>query len=103
MNRRPPPTSATQPWPSSDALTPSSSSSGPSSERQGARPAAWLWLWFFLRKRGMAQLTKGVEGPDHLLPSVDGLAAHVLDGVDGGLGGIGDRLDHMVVDGVHGV
>src|SRR6476659_9427248 len=103
MNSCPRPTSATQPRSSSDTLTPSSSSSGPSSERQGARPAAWLWLSFFLRNRGIAQLTEGVEGPDHLLPTVDGRTPDVHHGVDGGLGGIRHGLDHMVVDGVDSV
>src|SRR3954452_6342271 len=46
----------------------------------------------------MAQLTKGVEGPDHLLPALDGLAADVHHPFDSGLGDIRDRLDDVVVD-----
>src|SRR4051794_27077461 len=92
MNRRPPPTSASQPWRSALAPASSSSSSAPSSARQGA------WFWVFLRNRDMAQLTEGVQGPDHLLPALDGLAADVHHPVDGGLGDIRDRLDDVVVD-----
>src|ERR1700742_4637281 len=107
MNRRPPPTSATQPPLSWNALAPSSSNSGPSSasstlaetasERQEAR--RWAWLWLFFRNSDIgAQLTEGVQSPEHLLPTVDGLAADIHHPVDGGLRDIGDGFDHVVVD-----
>ena len=101
MNSWPPASSTTQPRRCSEASAPSlleqraepvvgRPPARSASERQEARRSAWLWLFF--RKRGIGQLTKRVDGPEHLLPAVDRLAADVHHPLDGVLGGVADRL-----------